>query len=222
MEGKNIKIKRTSMRDQAYSILQDWIIVGELEPGWKLRDTELSELLGISRTPIREALLRLEDEGLVETKANRWTIVSYIDVEQAKHIYSIVEVLEKLAIEQGINNVDKKVIGKLESVNENFKTELDEGKKAEAFQSDMKFHETIIKLSNNDELINILSNLKLKIKRMEIYYFKKHSDSLQSYYEHREIIENLKIKDIFSIIESIQKNWKNSLSRIQNKVLNDR
>lgn len=72
MEGK---IQRTFVRQEAYVKLRNWILDGTLSPGAQLRDKELAEQLGVSRTPIREALLRLEDEGLVKTKPNRSTLV---------------------------------------------------------------------------------------------------------------------------------------------------
>ena len=161
---EKIKIKRKSMRDEAYDILQDWIVTGQFEPGRKLKDSELSEMLGISRTPVREALLKLEDEGLIETKANRWTMVSSVSIEQVEDIYPIVQSLEMLAIEQGINNLNDNIINILEEINLKFKEELMSGEKEEAFQSDFKFHNTIITMSNNVELIRILKSLKIKIK----------------------------------------------------------
>lgn len=102
IDKKEQKLKRTFMKDEVYNRLREWIITGELEPGAKLRDQDLSETLGISRTPIREALLRLENDGLVVTKANRWTLVAPIDLEEAESIYSIVWTLESLAMEQAL------------------------------------------------------------------------------------------------------------------------
>lgn len=76
------------MRDEVYRTLRNWIITGKLKPETKLKDKDLSETLGISRTPIREALLRLEDDGLVITKANRWTLVAPIELKEAENLYS--------------------------------------------------------------------------------------------------------------------------------------
>lgn len=206
------------MRDEAYKILQDWIITGEFEPNRKLKDSELSEMLGISRTPIREALLKLEDEGLIETKANRWTMVSSINLEQAEQIYPIVEALESLAIEQGIDNVTDSFISDLEGVNEQFKKELTNGEKEEAFQLDFKFHDMIIKLSQNEELTKMLNHLKHKIKRIEVYYFEKDSSGLESYHEHTKIIEHIRNRELEKVKNSLSVNWRSSLNRIRDKV----
>src|SRR5699024_1770623 len=192
MKNSEFKIKRKSMRDEAYSVLQEWIISGVFEPNRKLKDSELSEMLGISRTPIREALLKLEDEGLIQTKANQWTMVAPISLEQAEHIYPIVETLECLAIEQGKANINDGVVSHLKEINEQFKDDLVKGRKEEAFQSDMKFHNMIINLAQNEELARILKNLKLKIKRIEVYYFEGQESEIASYHEHINIIESIR------------------------------
>src|SRR5262245_93883 len=98
------KIQRTSVRQEAYSKLRSWILDGTLPPGSQLRDKKLAEQLGVSRTPIREALLRLEDEGLVKTKPNSSTLVSSIDFHSAFHLYSIVWTLERLALSQAFGS----------------------------------------------------------------------------------------------------------------------
>lgn len=205
------------MRDEAYNILQEWIMTGKLKPGEKLRDQELSDMLGISRTPIRESLLRLEDEGLVVTQANRWTLVAPINLGEAEDIYSIVKVLESLALEQGINNCTDEDIQKLELINERFKVNLEQGDKKAAFQADNEFHNQIVKLSKSQELPRLLNTLKVKIQRMEIHYFSVANNSLESYYEHKQIIKALNIKNLKKAISTIKANWENSLFRIQKR-----
>ena len=91
------QLNRSLMRDEVYSTLLQWIMEGELRPGEKLLDTELAENLGVSRTPVREALRRLEDKALVEAAANRWTRVTKITVDAAELIYPIIWSLEPLA-----------------------------------------------------------------------------------------------------------------------------
>ncbi|MDQ7863466.1 GntR family transcriptional regulator [Peribacillus frigoritolerans] len=86
--------------------MRDWIVQGILTPGQQLRDKELAEQLGVSRTPIREALLRLEDEGFVETKPSRSTIVFPYSIRRVLNIYSIVWTLEKLAMEQAFDFIE--------------------------------------------------------------------------------------------------------------------
>ena len=73
------KIQRKFVKEEAYTKIRNWILEGILKPGSKLKDKDLALQLGVSRTPIREALLRLEDEGFVQTKPNSSTLVSSVD-----------------------------------------------------------------------------------------------------------------------------------------------
>lgn len=208
------KLKRTFMKDEAYNILRKWIITGELQPGTKLRDQDLSDTLGISRTPIREALLRLEHDGLVITKANRWTLVSPIDLKEAENIYSVVWTLESLAMEQAFPHISSKDIEELELYNENLNKIMNTEDQFAKLQADNEFHNKIIELSNNAELPKLLSGLKVRIQRMEIHYFSKVATMHTSYPEHQQIIDTMKKQDLNLAIEAMKANWKNSLDRI--------
>ncbi|MHA6259432.1 GntR family transcriptional regulator [Sporosarcina sp. CAU 1771] len=209
------KIKRTFMRDEVYNTLREWIITGELEPNQQLKDQELSDRLGISRTPIREALLKLEDEGLVITKANRWTLVAPIDLLDAENIYSIVGTLEGLAIEQGIQNITAIDIDELEKLNQTFKETMDSIERIKSFLADNAFHEKIVRFANNLELVKLLESLKVKIMRIEIHYFSQTDSNHTSYYEHEKIIKALKELNAPLAVQEIKANWINSLKRIQ-------
>ncbi|MEY2195342.1 GntR family transcriptional regulator [Neobacillus sp. BF23-41] len=216
IEKNGQKLKRTFMKDEVYNKLRKWIVTGELEPGTKLRVQDLSEQLGISRTPIREALLRLENDGLVVTKANRWTLVSPINLKEAESIYSIVWTLERLAMEQAFSYISSKDIEDLEQLNENFhKTIINTEEIFAVLQADNEFHDKIIQLSNNLELPKLLSSLKVRIQRIEIHYFSQVDTKNTSYTEHQQILDALKKQDLNLAIEAINANWKNSLDRIR-------
>ncbi|MEJ8547598.1 GntR family transcriptional regulator [Brevibacillus borstelensis] len=209
------RLQRTFMRDEVYNILREWIMIGKLEPGTKLRDKDLSETLGISRTPIREALIRLEDEGLVVTKANRWTMVSPIDFDGAENIYSIVWTLECLALTQGFHNISPKDTEEMEKMNENLKQAMENGDRLAALEADNLFHKRIIDLSQNHELAKLLPGLKVKIQRLELHYFKRINDGHLSYLEHQKIIDAFKNKNLPQALEALEENWKKTLGRVR-------
>lgn len=196
-------------------ILRDWIVQGTLTPGQQLRDKELADQLGVSRTPIREALLRLEDEGFVETKPSCSTIVSPIQFEGVLNIYSIVWTLEKLAMEQAFDFIEEKHLIEMEAINHEVKKAIDEGNQIVAVQKDDDFHSIYINLSTNDELKRILSGLKQKLIRMELFYFNQVSDVLLSVDEHDRIIQALRNGNLPMVLKVIEKNWKESYYRIQ-------
>jgi len=207
------KIQRTFVREEAYLKLHQSIVEGTLAPGQQLRDKELAENLGISRTPIREALLRLEDEGLVRTKPNCSTLVSPIDFHNAFHLYSIVWTLEQLALSQAFKVITEDHIQTMIMANERFLQKMKTRYRLSALDADSDFHSVYIKLSQNQELEKIISQTKSKLKRLDLYYFEKVKNATLSYEEHQQIIEALKQKDFSLAMSAIENNWKNSFSR---------
>src|SRR5579863_1863573 len=91
------KLDTASLRQRVYQALQDAIVCGDLAPGERLRDHELAARLGVSRTPVREALQRLEDEGLVATAPRASTRVTPLDARAAREAFPVVATLHALA-----------------------------------------------------------------------------------------------------------------------------
>lgn len=208
------KIQRTFVREEAYLKLRNWIVEGAFKPGFQLRDKELAEKLGVSRTPIREALLRLEQEGFVKTKPNSSTLVCPANLDDAFHLYSIVWTLEQLALRQSFESISEKHIQIMIKANRRFLRALENRNRLSALDADCDFHSVYIQLSQNKELEQILSGLKYKLKRLDLYYFEKVKDAHLSYEEHEHIIDALKRKDLSAALSAVEHNWKTSFSRI--------
>ncbi len=201
-------LKRTFVREEAYLRLRNWIVEGSLEAGAKLRDKDLAQELGVSRTPIREALLRLEDEGFVQTKPNRSTQVSPINFHNADHLYAIVQTLEQLAMSQAFEHITKEHLQKMSHANERLIQALRKKDQLLAMAADNEFHSTYIQLSQNQELINLLEGLKQKLTRLEIYYFDQVKDPQLSYEEHNNIIEAIRKKNLKTAMKELAMNWR--------------
>lgn len=210
----NTKIERKFVKDEAYDIISKKIIRGELKPKTRLRINDLSESLGISRTPVREALLKLEDEGLVMTKANRWTMVSPINVKETLDIYPIISNLECLALRLGFENINNEILEKLEKINEKIKLAKKDNNQLEALKLDDKFHKIIIDMSLNKEIYPLVQGLKRKVKRVEIYFFENDKDHLTTYEEHKKLIAYMKDKNLDMSIKALRKNWVNTLDSV--------
>ncbi len=207
-------LERTSVREKAYALLRDWIIEGKLAPNQKLKDKELADQLGVSRTPIREALLRLEDEGLVQTKPSNSTIVTPIDFHHAENLYSIVWTLEGLALKQAFDRITDDKIQAMQSANEKLLAALQNNDPVLAIEADNEFHAIYLQAAENPDLCQMLSIAKQKIGRLKIYYFEKASGTLNSYQEHLAIIEALQEKNFLKAHEAVEHNWK-AMLRIQ-------
>lgn len=215
MKNKTKKIERVFVKDEAYNILEENIVSGKLKPNTRLKINELSENLGISRTPIREAILRLENEGLVMSKANQWTIVAPIFIDSIKNIYPLVYDLEAFCLKDGFDRIDDSFIETLKSINEEIKEYNENKLQIEVITLDNDFHDHIIALSKNTEVKPILDNLKKKIKRLEIiFYTSKNADELTStYLEHADLIKALEERNLEKSLDCLKVNWANVLDK---------
>jgi DNA-binding GntR family transcriptional regulator len=201
-------LERPILRETIYINLRDWIIQGILEPQEKLKDDALAKRLGVSRTPVREALIRLEDEGFTETSANRWTKVSSVSLKDAELIYPVVARLETLALELAFKNLTKEDFKTMRSINQTFQKASESKKPLEAAKADVAFHQVFIARSDNPELIRILSELKLKHERLEIAYFGDASLGKHSPKQHLQLVKWLEQSNLNAALKALQENWK--------------
>ncbi|MEM1255146.1 MAG: GntR family transcriptional regulator [Cyanobacteria bacterium P01_H01_bin.21] len=208
-------LSRTFIRDDVYVSLRDWIVSGELEPGEKLKDKELAAHLGVSRTPIREALRKLEDEGLVETAANRWTRVAPITLSDAENIYPIIQNLETLALTLAFSHLSAQPIQAMTTANSNLKTALKQNNPHAAMVADAAFHQTLTDTANNVELSAILKQLKSKYQRIELAYFSQADLLLASFEEHQVLISAIKANDLAAAQQALTSNWQGSIDRLR-------
>lgn len=208
------KLSRLLMRREVYSTLREWIIGGTLEPGEKLKDAELARALGVSRMPVREAFLRLEDEGLIETAANRWTRVSFVDAEQAKRIYPILCSLESLAVSLAVPRLREADLRSMSEANERLTRALEADQPILASEADRQFHEVFVNKADNQDLSRMIEELRSKLRRLEVSYFGGSMIATQSTLEHEDIIEALTSGDAERVRRTVEANWRKSLQRI--------
>lgn len=208
-------LERVFMRDNIYRSLRKWIVEGNLTPGEQLKDKELAAQLGVSRTPVRESLRKLEDEGLVETAANRWTRVSPIAIEDAERIYPVVQKLEELALTLAFSKLSALHVQKMTAANERLRQVLESNDIFAAVQADESFHQTLIDVADNAELSALLKQLKTKYKRIELAYFSEANLLSASFEEHRELILAIEDKDLDAAIQALSSNWQASIERLK-------
>lgn len=212
---KTKPINRSFMRDEVYNTLLSWIMEGKLHPGEKLLDKELAEYMGVSRTPVREALRRLEDKELVESSANRWTRVSQVSIKEPEMIYPIIWALEALAVSQAMAHLTQGDLKKMEQANKALGRALGEGDPVKASMADIQFHDVFIQRSGNHHLAAILRDLKIKNRRVEVTYFKGYACAKYSLDEHDRILDALGSRDVALAQSLIRANWQSSLTRLK-------
>src|SRR2546421_11496214 len=126
MESQTLeKIDRIPLRERVYKLVQRAIVSGELHPGQRVRDLDLAAQLGVSRTPVREALQRLEDEGLVEALPGALTRIVPLDTQAARAAFPVVAVLHALATRLSIETLSEQDISSLSRANESLIAALD-------------------------------------------------------------------------------------------------
>jgi DNA-binding GntR family transcriptional regulator len=204
-------LPRVCLNDAAYERIRDWILDGTLAPGEALRDEALAEALGMSRTPIRDALHRLEEEGLVVTAATRRTYVSEVTVKQAREIYSILNVLEVLAIRLALPHVDDDTLDAMRAANIDLAKALEAGDAAAATAADEAIHRAFVMHCGNDELIAVLDDLLCKIRRIERAFWGG-ADRTPSLADHEAIIAALQERDLRQAERMLAKNLARGLA----------
>ena len=215
LPSKNSRIKRPSIRDEVYDSLLGWIMEGVLRPGEKIVDKDLAAHLGVSRTPVREALRRLEDKDLVESSANRWTRVAEISPKEPEMIYPIIWTLEKLALAAAVPNMTRADFERMEAANAEMEKAIAQDDPVASSKADAEFHDVFIERSGNIHLIKILQDLKVRFRRLEVNFFEGTSFADTSLEEHRGLISALKEKDLAEAERIIHSNWEKSLERLR-------
>jgi DNA-binding GntR family transcriptional regulator len=198
--------------------LRAWIVERVLQPGEPIRDHELAERLGVSRTPVREALLRLEAEGLVETSRNRWTRVSPVSIRTAEEIYPIIEALELVALRLPNNVLGSQAVVTMGSANRALVRAIGKRDSRAAAAADFDFHQAIIAGCGNAELVGTLEGLKRKHQRLESVYFSWAPAASASVKEHARIVAAVESGRVEAAGRALSANWRNSLRRFRQMI----
>lgn len=205
-----VAVSRVCLRDEAYIRVRDWILDGTLAPGEPLRDEPLALALGMSRTPVREALQRLEEDGLVLTTAKRRTSVSPVSLQQAREVFPMVAALEELALQYAEPKLDDSALRAMDEANVLLAEALKARDAGAALAADTAFHGVFIERSGNSELISVLGDLKFKVRRIDRAFFGS-ADRSASVVDHQELIAAVKRGDRSSARRVLMRNWERGL-----------
>ncbi len=200
-------IEKTSLRKMAAKILRTEICQGRIPAGSKIIESKIAASLGISRTPLREALIQLEQEGFLLDKTNHGFRVSGFLEREAIDLYSILATLESLAVTQ-IETIDDEVAQKLEALNRKFASERNPKK---LIQLDGQWHDTLLSTSENQTARSILATLRHRVQRYEFAFMAARDNVAGSADGHTTILElvlNQKQKKAAQVIHA---QWIDSL-----------
>ena len=158
-------IKRSSLHDEVVTALREMIVTGELEPGERIIEKDLSQQLGVSRTPIREAIKTLVLDGLVDSPPHRGAQVKLLEAEEIESLFDVIAVLEALAAQRAAQNLKPGELRKLETLHRNMRAAFEDENRSRYFELNTAIHDFLMQQSGNDILFNTHARLMLRASR---------------------------------------------------------
>jgi len=217
MAGKLSKINLNDykpLRDIIFDTLRQAIILGELKPGERLMEVTLADKMGVSRTPVREAIRKLELEGLVDMQPRKGAHVADLSIKDIMDVLEVRASLDGLATGLAAQRITEDELRELKHVLNQFAGYVEKENLTGSIKKDVEFHEIIYRASRNDKLIQISNNLREQVQRFRVIYLKDYSSPRELVKEHTDIYESLLHRDFEASQKAAQRHIKNQESTI--------
>jgi DNA-binding GntR family transcriptional regulator len=208
-------ITRRSLHDEVVTRVRDLIIEGALEPGLRIHEGQLCDKLGISRTPLREALKVLASEGLVELLPNRGAIVRKPTSPEVLDTLVVIGALESLAAEYACRNASHADIAALRQVHQRMLAFYAARDRLEYFKLNQSIHNAIVRLSANSTLMATHDTLQARIKRVRFMGNDRDEQWQHSIAEHEEMIAALEARDAKRLGAVLRLHMENAWKRVR-------
>jgi len=196
--------------------LREAILQGYFEPGEKLDQDRIAEELEVSRTPVREAMRRLESEGFVEVRPHYGAFMAKISPQDIREVYEIRSLLETEAVRQVTPLMTESVLDELDRLLAETEAQFDAGDSAKHLESDVHFHETLVDFVENRLLKEVLDGLTNRISVIRRFaQLQPGYHMIESFKEHRVILEAIRQRDPEQAAELMRVHLERSALRIQ-------
>ncbi len=192
------------LRDVVFQTLRQAILTGEFAPGERLMEIALADRLGVSRTPVREAIRKLELEGLVVMIPRRGAEVARITEKDLRNVLEVRCALEELSASLACERITDEEKEQLRVALDDFEKAVQNKDISEIVEKDIEFHDVIFNASKNDRLIQILNNLREQMYRYRMEYTKDKEYHNVLIQEHREIYEAMKNQDKQKVMNALK------------------
>ncbi len=184
------------LREIVSDALRQAIRDGILPPGERLMEIPLAEELGVSRTPIREAIRILEQEGLIVMIPRRGTYVADMSLKDVTEVFELRSILEELAAELAAERITNEEIEALEQHLVEIGNYMNENNLDKVVQADILFHEILYKASRNDRLVEMINNLREQTLRFRTLSMSQTGRLAKTWDEHRQLVEAISDRDV--------------------------
>ena len=198
-------IIRAPIRAQVRRVLLDGMLRGDPAPGSSINESELSGRLGVSRTPLREALLSLVGEGFLEADPGKGFFVLPLQAREVEELYPVIAALEVLALRSSPPLRASK-LKELVAINQELGSVRDDGEAA--LLADGRWHQTLLASCPNRRLLDTIGGLKYHAQRYESAYMRGSGRVIQSVAQHRAILRALREGDLEEAGRRLEANWK--------------
>jgi DNA-binding GntR family transcriptional regulator len=187
-----------TISDFIYNNLKSAIINAKLRANQRINEKELAEQFRVSRTPVREAVLRLAAEGFVQIDSYRRAVVKEISYKELKEIFEVLGALDRLAVDLAVDNLTIKEVRKLEKLLDKMQQYCNLNSIEKYLELNVEFHNEIWKAVPNKLLVETLHSIRDKMLRYnyaQIYAFKKPGSLERSIKQHKELLKAIIDKD---------------------------
>lgn len=206
-ERRHRPLARKPLADDVYSILRRMIIRRELLPGARLTEGEVTELLGVSRTPVREAFQRLAYDELLTLQPGRSPQVKPITLESIDEAYPLIGVLEGLAIRLACRRLTKADLRHMEELTGEMERCGRRGDTETLMLADNNFHGVLHERAENTRLHRVVADLRRRLQRMEYVFFSTPEAVRASVRRHRHLVRLLRRGDPRAAQKALERQW---------------
>lgn len=198
------------LRDVVFNTLREAILKGELKPGERLMELQLASKLGVSRTPIREAIRMLEQEGLAVTIPRKGAEVAKMTIKDMEDVLEVRDALDELAVRIACRKMTDEQKARLNETKAEFVKYATEGKDVKKIAAaDVKFHDVIYDSTDNAKLVIMINNLREQVYRYRVEYLKNAENYPALIEEHERIVQALMDGDEEAVTKAIHEHVSN-------------
>lgn len=206
------------LRDVVFNTLRQAILRGELKPGERLMEIQLADRLGVSRTPIREAIRKLELEGLVLMIPRKGAEVAKISEKHLRDVLEVRRCLEELAVELACQRMDEEQVKKLEKAHETFIEAVKGKDMMRMAECDEAYHDVIYEGTGNQRLIQLLNNIREQMYRYRLEYIKDAGKRQILVHEHEQILQAIRMHHVNEAKSAIREHIENQEITVSQKI----
>ena len=211
--NKKEPISRTSLHAEVTERVRQLIVESKIQPGERVPELQISQDLGVSRTPIREALKVLASEGLVELLPLRGAIVKKFSTKDAADMLEVMSLIETFAAQKACK-ADQREIDHILSLHEKMKLLYEKGKRPAYFDLNQKIHDGIVSMANNETLSMVHATLSKRMRSLRYSGNNIPENWSDALAEHEEVAQALGLRDSKRIARAIQLHFANTIKRV--------